>query len=141
MLISVSVFACHNNANTIDNQEQDSIIIDSLTVDLSDVFSIAEPTKLSQRLKFIMGSDNYEIAASNHNWVSIRVEEENYLRAIYYDKKSVVHGAFCIIYYDTINDKISVALSTEDKGVTYFSEDTVLPENLINEVKELRSNI
>ena len=148
MMISVSILACYNNANIIDNhiinvdiQEQDSIIMDRLIVALSDVFSIAERTELSQRLKLIMGSYNYEIAASNHNWVSIRVAEEDYLRAIYYDKKSVVQGAFCIIYYDTINDKLSVALSEEDKGVTYFSEDTAMPENLIKEVKELRSNI
>ena len=141
MLFSFSISACHNNVNTIDNQKQDSIIMDSIIVDLSDVFSIAERTELSQRLKLIMGSDNYDLAASNHNWVSIRVEEENCLMAIYYDKKSVVQGVFCIIYYNTINDKLSVALSTEDKGVTYFSEDTDKPENLINEVKELRSII
>jgi hypothetical protein len=148
ILISVSVFACSNNANTLDNQtinldgqKRDSIIMDSIGLDLSDVFSIAERTELSNRLKLIMGLDNYDLATSNHNWISIRKVEEDCLRAIYYDKKSVVHGAFCIICYDTFDDKLSVALSTENKSVLYFSEDTAIPENLIKEVKELRSNI
>jgi len=148
MLISVSIFACHNNVDTADNHtfitdklKQDSLLGDSIGLELSDVFTIAVSSGLSNRLKLIMGLGNYDLAASNYKWISIRTEEKNSLMAIYYDKKSVVHGEFCIIYYDTINDKMSVALLAEDKNVSYFSEGTAIPENLIKEVKELQLNI
>ncbi len=140
ILLSISCFNPDKNANDMDfTRRQDSIIIDSLSIELSDIF--APQTSVSRQyqkqLLELLGPVAFREAKNNKNWQSVRYNEE-YIWVLFYDKKQIIYGRhFTIVLLKLSSNTFSVALVDSLSKPQYYGEDTVIPQKLRIEVKNL----
>jgi hypothetical protein len=120
-------------------QKRYSIILDSVGLELSDVFTPQTEVSRSyqQRLIKLIGESNYSEAKEGKNWLSIR-NNEQYIWVIFYDKEQIVYGkSISIIMLNTTDDTLYTAIVDSKAKIKYYSEKAKIPLLLTNEINEL----
>ena len=129
----------NKQVNEVEVKKQDSLIIDSLSIELSDVFTpqTSVSRQYHKQLFELLGPSIFHEANNNRNWQSIRYNEE-YIWGLFYDKKQIIYGrSFTIVMLKLSSNKLSVALVDSLGEPHYYGEDSIIPKKLTFEVENL----
>ena len=139
MLLFSACVRHDNHISETRNREQDSLLRDSIALELSDVFTPqTEASRIyQQRLIKLIGEPAYSKAKEGKNWLSLGKNENN-IWVIFYDKKQIVYGkSFSIIMLNTTDDILYAAIVDSNTELEYYSEDGKIPVILTKEINEL----